>query len=509
MALRPDVMLPWASPDQQEQLPIATLIVVTLLVPLSLTVLYRIYLHPLRNIPGPRLAALSNLYGVYYNVFHDGFSKSFESLHKHYNSPVIRIGPNHVHINKPSFYEEVFRAGSKYPKDAAFYAHFGGLDSMIDPKVFHTYRNHIASLYSTKSADRLAPRLLAELQSIEKRLKRTVGTDEPVNIERLFRTLSADMVLHLIFPQDIDLSEYEGYHPFLEAVDVIMKNAWPTLTYPLVPMALGNIPFTNFSKLKSAFEVFTKYGQEWADDAQLLLVSSDRSERDCHMKRYLDLDRSDKERAKAVLHPLDDIFNFIAGGRDTTAYTMSCAMYYLHSSPGALAKLRAELDDSSSFIRENFDHKKIHNLPYLSAVIKEVLRISSPVPGCLPRIVPNDGATVGSIHIPAGTAVSVSLLCLQRNPDLFPEPEQFRPERWLTEGGGPVERWHVAFSRGPRQCIGVNIAHLELHSCLAYLLSHFEFSLPKGAAKKLEWVDRFVATNIDDVKVTVDRNRWE
>jgi hypothetical protein len=83
------------------------------------------------------------------------------------------------------------------------------------------------------------------------------------------------------------------------------------------------------------------------------------------MKRYLEIDPSDEKKARAVPHPLEDIFNFIAGGSDTTAYSTTCAVHYLLTSPSALSKLQAELDDAAPYIRHNFDHRKIQSLPYL------------------------------------------------------------------------------------------------------------------------------------------------
>ncbi|RYP10945.1 hypothetical protein DL764_000381 [Monosporascus ibericus] len=287
-----------------------------------------------------------------------------------------------------------------------------------------------------------------------------------------------------------------------------MTKTWLMLTYPLAAMALSVIPASGYAKFKSSFEEFTKYCEGWANDARLLRTARKQPERDSHMTRYLDIDPTDQKKIKAVPHPLEDIFNFIAGGRDTTAYTTSCAVHYLLASPDALAKLQAELDESATFIRGDFDYKRIKNLVYLNAVVKETLRLSSPVPGCLPRLVPDGGARVGTVYLPEGIAVSVSLLSLQQNAELFPEPQKFRPERWLGEDGKAIEKWNVAFSRGPRQCIGTNIAYLELHSCLAYLFSRFEFALPGGPGKKLEWVDRFVAINTEDVKVTVVKDRW-
>ncbi|KAE8351816.1 elymoclavine monooxygenase [Aspergillus coremiiformis] len=493
--------LPWLPP-------FAIAWLTALLIPLGVIIVRRLYIHPLRNVPGPWLAAVSDGYAFYYNFIREGgYSRRILELHREYESEIIRIGPNQVHVNNLDFFEEVFRIGSKYSKDPSFYRHFGGLDGMLHPGDVRIYRNHISSLYSARSADGLVPRLLLELRTIAARLQRNVQTGDAVNIQRMFRTLSADMILQILFPQDVNLFECEGYHPFLKAFDLIMTKTWLMLTYPVVGMVLGLIPGGSYTTLKSAMDEFTTYCEGWAKDAQRLRSARTQPERDSHLTRYLDIDPMHQEKVHVVPHPLQDIFNFLAGGSDTTAYSTSCAVHYLLSSPGVLASLQTELDASAPFIREDFDHKRIQRLPYLNAVVKETLRLSNPVPGCLPRTVPVGGTRLGSVDLPAGTAVSVSLLSVQQNPQLFPQPQTFRPERWLGDEGKAIEKWNVAFSRGPRQCIGTNIAYLELHCGLAYLFSHFEFALAEPG-KKLEWVDRFVAANTEDVKVRLVRDRW-
>lgn len=100
-------------------------------------------------------------------------------------------------------------------------------------------------------------------------------------------------------------------------------------------------------------------------EAERLQNSEHENRRDSHVKRYLEIDPDDDKKLKVVPYPLEDIFNFIAGGTDTTAYTTSSAVYYLLRWPNVLSKLQAELDEAIPFIRHSFDHKKIQSLPYL------------------------------------------------------------------------------------------------------------------------------------------------
>ena len=110
----------------------------------------------------------------------------------------------------------VFRIGSKYTKCPAFYKHFGGLDSMTDPNAFRTYRSHIAPLYSARSADGMAPKLMQEIGNITKRMQENIGKDQAVNIQRLLRTLSVS------YPASV-----EAHKVFIGAnTDVYQRPTW-------------------------------------------------------------------------------------------------------------------------------------------------------------------------------------------------------------------------------------------------------------------------------------------
>ncbi|KFG79548.1 putative elymoclavine monooxygenase [Metarhizium anisopliae] len=491
-----------------------TLIIFTafaaVLLPAVITGVYRLYFHPLRNVPGPKLAALTNFYAFYWNWIRDeGYSKRFGALHKHYNSPIIRIGPNSVHTNQPEYFDVIFKVGSKWKKSDSFYKYFNGLDAMIDPAQYRTYRSHLAPLYAQRAVNDLAPKLHKDLLSSAAKMEGHIKTGEAVNMVKVLRTLSTSMILHNLYSHDISLIEYDGYHPFLEAFEQLMTQSWLFVSYPLPAMLLGLIPGTSFAKFNASFTTFMKYCKDWNDeDMRIQKLAEDQELRDSHMKRYLAMDSNDSAKDKVVPNPLEDIFNFVAGGSDTTSYTLACAFFYILSSPEIHAKLVKELDENAPFIRDTFDYIKIQNLSYLNAVIKETLRISVPVPGCLPRIVPGGGTTLGSVYLPAGTAVSISQQSISFHETIFPSPEKFIPERWLGNEAQRLDKWNVAFSRGPRQCIGTSLAYLELRCVLAYFLSRFEMALTGNCGDRLRWVDRFVAVNLDDVEIKLLRDRW-
>jgi cytochrome P450 len=89
-------------------------------------------------------------------------------------------------------------------------------------------------------------------------------------------------------------------------------------------------------------------------------------------------------------------------------------------------------------------------------VIKEALRLSFGVIGRLPRVVPHPGETFSGYFVPGGTIVGMSSWLMHRNPDVFPDPMKFDPDRWLNhEDFRRLERHMVPFGRGARQCVGM------------------------------------------------------
>ena len=87
----------------------------------------------------------------------------------------------------------------------------------------------------------------------------------------------------------------------------------------------------------------------------------------------------------------------------------------------------------------------------------------------LPRVVPSEGAMIDGVRVPGGTIVSIGSTFVHYNSDIFPSPGVFRPERWLEPQ--QLDAWLVAFSRGPRMCLGIKyvIPDSELVAELANL----------------------------------------
>jgi cytochrome P450 len=127
---------------------------------------------------------------------------------------------------------------------------------------------------------------------------------------------------------------------------------------------------------------------------------------------------------------------------------------------------------------------KLHSCIYLTAFLQEAMRMTPPVSAEPSRKVLQGGTTIDGHYIPEGLHVSTGLYCLSYNKDSYPEPFNFRPERWIVadnerdgssaEEVALAESGFCAFSYGSRGCVGKNLAWLEMRVVVAKLIWMFE-----------------------------------
>jgi cytochrome P450 len=169
----------------------------------------------------------------------------------------------------------------------------------------------------------------------------------------------------------------------------------------------------------------------------------------------------------------DQLHLLLFAGHETTATALAWAFYWLHRQPEDLALLLAEVDA----LGPRPEPEAVASLPYLDAICQETLRIHPVVADVGRRLVrPLD---VMGYTVPAGTLVMVSTLLLHDRPDLYPEPQRFRPARLLERKFSPFEL--VPFGGGARRCIGAAFALYEMKIVLSTLLRARRFRLASDA----------------------------
>ena len=170
---------------------------------------------------------------------------------------------------------------------------------------------------------------------------------------------------------------------------------------------------------------------------------------------------------------------FINAGASTSAQTLATVLWFLSAPAHAHYLTRLQEEVRSSFAKyEDITGDTVSQLSYLNAVLEETMRIFPPSPVGPPRISP--GETVDGIYVPKGVYVSTDVWTLHRNPRLMERPEEFDPSRWL----GSNRPYTVPFSIGPRMCIGVNLAYIEMRIILAKLVYSYDWTLTKD----IDWL---------------------
>ncbi|KAL1715757.1 cytochrome P450 [Schizophyllum commune] len=219
-------------------------------------------------------------------------------------------------------------------------------------------------------------------------------------------------------------------------------------------------------------------------------------------------------RANAAAQPkarLDEdevyaqLLTILLAGHETTANALSWAFFELAQQPDVQSRLRAEIRSvRASTSDAHLTAEAIHAMPYLNAVVKEILRFHSPVYSTSRTAMQDDviplerpifdqqGRPVFEIAVPKGTYVSISIAAYSRERALYgPNADLFNPERWLQEGsvskhaGGGIYGNLLTFGSGHRGCLGWRFAVLEMSAFIIELVDRFEFSVSPDVAARV------------------------
>ncbi|XP_071498887.1 cytochrome P450 4V2-like [Diadema antillarum] len=170
----------------------------------------------------------------------------------------------------------------------------------------------------------------------------------------------------------------------------------------------------------------------------------------------------------------EEVDTFMFAGHDTTATAMSWALYLVGRHPGVQARLHEEIDQVLGDTDRYVTSEDLGKMSYLSLVMKESLRLFPSVPA-ISRKLDSDMILDGKL-VPKVTDITLQIYSLHRDPEQFPDPEKFDPDRFLPENSAKRHPYaYVPFSAGGRNCIGQKFALLEARVTLANLLRRFSF----------------------------------
>lgn len=175
-----------------------------------------------------------------------------------------------------------------------------------------------------------------------------------------------------------------------------------------------------------------------------------------------------------------DAFTAIFGGGDPAARTLTNCTFWILTNPSVLQRMQKELDTAIPNPSKWPSMQVFEELPYLNAVVKECLRLQAISTSRLEVVCPNEVLRYKDWVIHPGTPVGMSLRHLLHDPTFYPDPHEFKPERWLDESGQisiSKDRYYVPFHRGHRMCLGYNFATTMMLLTLAGVFRRFDLEL--------------------------------
>ena len=203
-----------------------------------------------------------------------------------------------------------------------------------------------------------------------------------------------------------------------------------------------------------------------------------------------------------------NIILVLVAGYDTTASTITYAMYSLALNPHIQDKLRTEVNEAMDANDGQLSYEVLTAMTYLDAVVSETLRVY-PVLVRVERIATQDYTLETrdkKIKIPKGTVIYVPVHAIQHDPEFYPNPEEYQPERFLPEARGSITPYtYLPFVAGPRNCVGMRFALMEIKLVMAYLIHRFRFKKIEKTTVPLDFSRATILLTAKEVLLGVEK----
>jgi len=270
------------------------------------------------------------------------------------------------------------------------------------------------------------------------------------------QAISLEVILRAVF----GVSDEDNPEDYAEAIVQLIDAIHPAFVFmPFLQRRLGGLsPYARF--LERFGEVnemldtqIDRRRKEPGEDILSMMLAA----------RYED----DSQMSNGQL--ADELRTMVVAGHETSALSLSWAIDAVMRHPEVEQRLRDEIDG----LGPDPDPEALAKLPYLDAVCKETLRRHPILTESLRLL--KEPMTLGEYDLHAGATVSPSILLAHYDPELYPEPERFIPERFVDRSYGPFE--YLPFGGGHRRCVGAAFAQFEMKIVLGRLLARYDVSL--------------------------------
>ncbi|KAK7092781.1 cytochrome P450 2J4-like [Littorina saxatilis] len=328
----------------------------------------------------------------------------------------------------------------------------------------------------------LEQRVLDEALAVVEVLEK--GEGQPVLFKPLLSKFACNVICSIILGDRFDYDD----KTFIELTKLVNL----AVSQPLVFAPVNFLPITRFAPAgkKIIHDVVDSFvtidnflGTVLKEHEETYDPSEIRDFVDFYIKTRSDSDDAHLYDASNMRRVIIDLF---AAGTETTATTLSWILLYFAAYPEVQTRCQQDIDKVVGQGRSaTMDDRK--NLPYIEAVITEIFRVVNIAPVAVPHVAVKEGK-IRQYTVPAETIVIGNIREIHLDPVNWPEPDIFKPERFLDKDGNfcPPKKNFMPFSIGPRACLGEVLARMETFLLFCTLVQSFTFVMPQGQKPDLQ-----------------------
>ncbi|KAJ4323564.1 hypothetical protein N0V84_004305 [Fusarium piperis] len=352
---------------------------------LTCKVIYNLFFHPLSKFPGPKIAAIGTYYEFYHDVIRDGtYLWRIEEMHRKYGNehpllsllgtanvvqgPVVRINADELHIHDPDFYSKVY-AGSKRvnkygPAVAAFTVPRATL-ATVDHDVHRLRRGILNPYFSKRAVTILEPLINDKVDRLCGRLGESIGQGTPVDLDAAMAALTADIVSIYFYGKDFDYLGGKGFKFVVrDAILGLIGFYHFSRFFPAVVSFINSLPIPIVRMIQPGAAALLESQEEIKLEINQSLKDKDNVKSKSVIVGALgDPDIPPEEKTLDRL--VDEGVTVIFAGTETTARSISVAMFHLLRDKSLLEKLRDELSAVEKGSDGQWAYNQLETLPYL------------------------------------------------------------------------------------------------------------------------------------------------
>lgn len=391
------------------------------------------------------------------------------------SGPIVRINPEELHCLDSSFVNEIYPGGGRIRDKHRHY-----LNANVGPVAVTAFgseahelhrmrRGALNRFFSKAQMAKLEPSVQQLVQQLCDKLLAWTGPGRgPIDLTEAYNCLTGDTISQYAFGEPRGFLDHEGFgHNYKGALEGFVNYMYFWRFFPqfgglvaLAPYFLDYIPPTFAELMRELYVTIPGYVRQARRDPKAGTVFTD----------LLDSDLPPEEKTEYRLAA--DGFSLTGAGTETTANMLTCATYFMLRHPDKQARLEKELARAGVDPKgKKLSWAQLEQIPYLYGVVHETLRMCHGLSTRLARVARTEDLVYrnqegfgwgepGAFEyvIPCGTPIGMSSGLTHRDASVFPDPEAFKPERWVTAKGERntgLEKYLLSFSKGSRICLGM------------------------------------------------------